>query len=352
MLLSKIGVEGMSDKGIVPGFKYDIFISYAHANNQYGWVTEFQQDLSNLLWEQLGAQPRIWWDKPGLDGQAVHDGIREAVYDSAVLVAVTSIASLAPGCYCMPYEVLPFAEYKHPVFPLKVGTYKRIVVVAYDSEEDCPRAGWPEVFSDAPAASFCDTTATGDRRLYSRLPQRDPRDEYWVRLGRVVRHLRAILGDMRKGPKGEPVAELVSPAAPIAKAPAAWRARWKKPAVYVRYCGVQSDSAVDVAGLLAKRQCDVTYLPNDAADTLHEVYLKHSDAEILFFGCDVLDWARVDALKARDMASAQGRPKRLGVLSQGVCGDRFGMVSDFIVPLKLTPSGDIDGLDLLLEGLL
>src|SRR5437773_8308726 len=118
----------MANKGIVPGFQYDLFISYAHANNQYGWITEFQEDLSNLLWEQLGSQPRIWWDTPGLDGQAVHEGIRQAVYESAVFVPISSIAYLA-SAYCGPFELQPFATFQHPVFPLVVGTYKRIVVV-------------------------------------------------------------------------------------------------------------------------------------------------------------------------------------------------------------------------------
>ena len=57
----------MANKGIVPGFQYDLFISYAHANNQYGWITEFQEDLSNLLWERMvsvgvlcGALMLLW----------------------------------------------------------------------------------------------------------------------------------------------------------------------------------------------------------------------------------------------------------------------------------------------------
>jgi hypothetical protein len=336
--------------GIVPGFKYDLFISYAHANNQYRWITEFQEDLSNLLWEQLPAKPTIWWDTEGLDGQAVHVGIKDAVYESAVFVPIVSIAYLNSG-YCVPNELNPFKDFKHPVFPLVVGTCKRIVVVGYDTEADCPRNTWPEVLHDAPFASFCDTTDTGDRRLFSRLPVRDPRDEYWVRLGRIVRHLRAVLGEMRKGPQGDAVAELAAPAAPAPKAPAAWRARWKNAAVHVQYHGVDANKVMDVADRVARKQCDVTYLGNDADENLHEAYLKNSDAEILFFGCDAMDWARMDALRARSVASDQGRPKRIGVLTNGQCPQRFGMVSDFVVPLQLTDGGEIEGLDRLLEGL-
>jgi len=340
----------MATKGIVPGFEYDLFISYAHANNQYAWITDFQSDLANLLWEQLGAQPRIWWDARGLDGQAVHDGIREAVYVSAVFVPIVSIAYLASD-YCGPLELDPFASFKHRAFPLVVGTLKRIVVVGYDTEADCPRSTWPTVLHDAPFTSYCDSTATGDRLLHSRLPVRNPHDEYWVRLGRTVRHIRAILTDMRKGPRGEAIAELPLPNGPTPKPPAAWRARWRKPTIYVRYSGVDAQAAAGIADRVARRQCDVAYLANDAGESLHEAYLKHSDAEILFFGCQAMDWARLDALRARDIAGDQGRPKRLGVLTDSHCADGFGMISDFIVPLRLSDSGDIEGLDHFLEGL-
>src|SRR5262249_28944752 len=146
--------------------------------------------------------------------------------------------------------------------------------------------------------------------------------------------------EMRKGPRGEAVAELPLPTGPAPKPPVAWRARWKKPSVYVRYHGVDPQLAIGVADRVAKHQCDVTYLGNDAGENLHDAYLKHSDAEILFFGCQAMDWARMDALHARDIASDQGRPKRLGVLTDRQCSDGLGMISDFIVPLRLTDAGE------------
>ena len=36
---------------LIPGFEYDIFISYRHNDNQSGWVTEFV----NALKEELAA---------------------------------------------------------------------------------------------------------------------------------------------------------------------------------------------------------------------------------------------------------------------------------------------------------
>src|SRR5688572_5323968 len=339
----------MQKEGIVPGFKYDVFVSYAHANNQFEWITHFQEDLSKLLWEQLG-EPRICWDQRDLDGKTLDKGIRSAVYESAVFVPILSTAFLRSE-YCVPLELDPFVKFPHPVFPLEVRTHKRIVVVGYDPEKDFPRTTWPEVLRDAPYTSFCDLTTEGDRVLYARLPERDPRDQYWVRLGRIVRHLRAVLEEMQKGPSGEAIAELPAPSAPAPKPPAAWRKRWKKSTVHLRYHGVDKNTAEAVAKRVEGKECDVTFLWNEVGDSMHEAYLKHSDAEILFFGCEVMDWARLDALRVRDLAGDQGRPKRLGVLTKGECPNRFGILSDFIVPLNLTEAGDIEGLDKLLEGL-
>ncbi len=36
-------------KAYVPGFEYDVFISYSHANNSDGWVSKFRQKLDVRL---------------------------------------------------------------------------------------------------------------------------------------------------------------------------------------------------------------------------------------------------------------------------------------------------------------
>jgi hypothetical protein len=35
--------------GIVPGFEYDIFISYRHYDNRSGWVTDFVSALTRSI---------------------------------------------------------------------------------------------------------------------------------------------------------------------------------------------------------------------------------------------------------------------------------------------------------------
>ena len=40
---------------IAPDFEHDIFISYAHADNREGWVTQFEDCLESALRQRLGG---------------------------------------------------------------------------------------------------------------------------------------------------------------------------------------------------------------------------------------------------------------------------------------------------------
>ncbi len=75
-------------------FDTDVFISYAHLDNQpltasaQGWVSEFHEALSKRLGEVLGKPPRIWRD-PKLQGNDVFaDEITQRFEQAAVLVSV------------------------------------------------------------------------------------------------------------------------------------------------------------------------------------------------------------------------------------------------------------------------
>ncbi len=78
---------------------YDVFISYAHRNNQplaandEGWVTRFKKTLEVLLGEKLN-DPKIWMD-PGLArNRPLDDQIMAALQDTRVLVVIVSQAYL------------------------------------------------------------------------------------------------------------------------------------------------------------------------------------------------------------------------------------------------------------------
>lgn len=86
-------------------FEYDVFISYAHEENQpvppdeQGWVDQFELALKSYLGRTAGDPPRIWRD-PSLNRIGnLDEHITEALRASAMLVCILSRAYLRSD-YC------------------------------------------------------------------------------------------------------------------------------------------------------------------------------------------------------------------------------------------------------------
>jgi len=86
----------------VPGYKHDIFVSYATADDQHGWVTEFVNELTIQLDALLGRTGAcdVWWDRADLDEAArLSEQFKAVLKDTAILVAVLSKAyDASPWC--------------------------------------------------------------------------------------------------------------------------------------------------------------------------------------------------------------------------------------------------------------
>jgi TIR domain-containing protein len=91
----------------LPDFDYDIFISYAHVDNETayedeaGWVTQFRDHLEVQLSKRIGriGAVKIWHD-PSLEGSQLFDKtIQEGINRSALFLALTSAGYLASD-YC------------------------------------------------------------------------------------------------------------------------------------------------------------------------------------------------------------------------------------------------------------
>jgi len=84
----------------VPGFKNDLFVSYAHADNADGWVSAFDQRLRNRLREfDPHAQFSIWRDERLGGSEVFTDEIYEQLKSSALLISILSPNGLtAPWC--------------------------------------------------------------------------------------------------------------------------------------------------------------------------------------------------------------------------------------------------------------
>ena len=75
----------------LPGYKYDVFISYAQAIDHEGWVRRFNEKLTNYLGEILDGEPALFWDKRSLrPNDVLSDTVKQAVRESAVLVVIVS----------------------------------------------------------------------------------------------------------------------------------------------------------------------------------------------------------------------------------------------------------------------
>jgi hypothetical protein len=91
----------------VPGYDFDVFISYAHDNNTDGWVTRFQKRLAEKLTEYLGGEqkPVVWFDNRNLAyGDSVRAEIQRILERSAAVVSVISPSYLSSE-YCMVHEM-------------------------------------------------------------------------------------------------------------------------------------------------------------------------------------------------------------------------------------------------------
>src|ERR1043166_5316248 len=80
-------------------YTYDIFISYAHLDNEtifdqpQGWIQQFYDQLNLLLSRRVGRADRVkfWWDEKKLDGSMeFNEFIDESVRNSAILICLVS----------------------------------------------------------------------------------------------------------------------------------------------------------------------------------------------------------------------------------------------------------------------
>jgi hypothetical protein len=79
----------------IPGARNDVFISYAHFDNEGGatgerWVSDFRQRLESALKQRLGCPVGIYFDERSLEGHHVLSEILDNVRNSAIFVPILS----------------------------------------------------------------------------------------------------------------------------------------------------------------------------------------------------------------------------------------------------------------------
>jgi len=67
---------------LIPGYEYDIFISYRHKDNKYdGWVTAFVDDLRKELDATFKEEATIYFDQNPQDGLHENHDVDDSLKD-------------------------------------------------------------------------------------------------------------------------------------------------------------------------------------------------------------------------------------------------------------------------------
>jgi TIR domain len=110
--------------GYVPGFKYDVFISYAHPDNEpdpqdFRWVSALAKHLRILLKQRLGVDLDVFFDSADIRSNEYVGRLHEAIRNSAIFVPVVS-----PG-----YVAQPATLQELGAFTRSAGSAERIALI-------------------------------------------------------------------------------------------------------------------------------------------------------------------------------------------------------------------------------
>jgi TIR domain len=146
--------------GYIPGFTYDIFISYSHIDNEkiekseQGWVENFYKALRISLWQLIGTEDvKIWWDDKRLDGGVIFDdAIADGIKESAILLCLNS-PSYLHSPYCKKELDLFYNTAQYDSIGLRVENRSRIINVLLNN---ISYTQWPAELSGAGGFRFHD----------------------------------------------------------------------------------------------------------------------------------------------------------------------------------------------------
>jgi signal recognition particle subunit SEC65 len=103
-----------------PGYTGDVFISYAHRDDEDGWVTEVKSKIASRLTADLAGEPEIWFDADRLHtGDIFKQAIHEKLSNTLILVSIVS-PSYVQSEFCIERELNHFLnELGREVFQLQ-----------------------------------------------------------------------------------------------------------------------------------------------------------------------------------------------------------------------------------------
>jgi hypothetical protein len=110
---------------IIPGYEYDIFISYRQKDNKYdGWVTEFVENLKRELEATFKEEISVYFDINPHDGLLETHDVADSLKDKLkclVFIPIISRTYCDPKSFAWEHEFKAFIEQAtHDQFGMKV----------------------------------------------------------------------------------------------------------------------------------------------------------------------------------------------------------------------------------------
>jgi hypothetical protein len=201
----------------VPGFDYDVFLSYARVDNStaagdpevLGWVTRFHKHLSVALGKKVGdAHAVTVFRDTRIGGNQLFDRtIEDALRRSAIFLALTSTGYLRSK-HCLSELQGFFSKAQQESIGVAVGDHSRIFNVLLNNLQP---SRWPAEFGRAAGFRFHDAETTdGDGD-----PLAETSYQFSERLKDVVSALDSTMSRLRAHAPTPPAAAAETPAKPL-----------------------------------------------------------------------------------------------------------------------------------------
>ncbi|MGF1571256.1 MAG: hypothetical protein ACFCVD_24805 [Nodosilinea sp.] len=184
-------------------FDRDIFISYAHIDNQAltedlgGWVSILHRGLDIRLGQLRGEQPNIWRDLKLSGNDVFSDTILEQFPNLAVLVSILS-PRYVKSEWCL-RELEHFYTAAGARGGVKIGDKHRIFKII---KTFLPREKHPQPLGQLLGYEFYDTDESGRPREFSKLYGPESERKFWAKLDDLAYDIHQTLEILEALPEG------------------------------------------------------------------------------------------------------------------------------------------------------
>ena len=186
-------------------FEIDVFISYAHLDNQplsqqEGWVTMFHERLSALLSQRMGREVKTWMDQKLVGGGELFNEEAIAQFSkTAVMVSVLSPAYVS-SAWCMS-EVVKFCEFAEETGGLVVDNRSRVIKVIKTPIEFELMRRLPPGLRDTLGYEFFDSKNDDIPQSFDPNHGMDSNQKFFRKIGDVADDIAQLLLRLSAGPR-------------------------------------------------------------------------------------------------------------------------------------------------------